>query len=389
MDLQPGNARVVHHARMMVDYTNSSEVADQEDEVPGFDGMDVRTNASNPPGHFVGWTPGKRLLPPQEEMPWRVDADTDLVAQLHLRLTGAEERIQGRVGFYFADGPPTEHPAVLIISSMEIDIPPGESDYRVSNSFTLPVRVEVLSVYPHAHYLGKEMRVTATRPDGREIELLHIPDWDFDWQDEYRLVDPVRLPAGTVLLKEFSYDNSAANPDNPNNPPRRVVFGSNSSDEMGDLVLQVLPRSPEDRERLLQAQAWQHDAEDMAYMARRTLSAAETALSEGRLEEAVAGFQETLQYRSDNVRALSGLATAFAEQGDGASAGFIAERAVTVSGGRDARALAALAHARHAQGDDAEARTTAQEALRMAREAGDEELAALLEERIARYGGGV
>ena len=390
VDLRPGNARVVHHARMMVDYTSSSRRADEEDATPGFDGMDVRTEASNPEGHFVGWTPGKRLLPSQDGMAWRVDSSTDLVAQLHLRLTGEPEIVRGQVGFYFAESAPTEHPAILIISSMDIDIPPGETDYRISNSFTLPVPVEVLSIYPHAHYLGKEMIVTALRPDGRQITLLHIPDWDFDWQDEYRLVDPIRLPAGTTILKEFSYDNSAMNPDNPFSPPQRVVFGSNSTDEMGDLVLQVLPESEGDRAALLAAQAWQHDAEDMGYMAIRAVRAGEAALAEGRAGEAVPHFQEALQYRSDNVEALVGLATAFAEQGDGASASFIADQAVALTDGQDGAALAARAHAWFALGNQRRALDAVGEAMRLARQQGDTRLVALLEARREEYerGGG-
>jgi len=390
VDFQPGDPRVVHHARMMVDYTSSSMLADLESPGPGFDGMDVQTDASNPAGHFVGWTPGKFLLEPPEGMAWRVDPDTDLVPQLHLRTTGLEETVRGRIGLYFAEGPPTLHPAVLIISSFMIDIPPGESDYQVSNSFTLPVPVEVLSVYPHAHYLGKEMTVTAIRPNGRETELLHIPDWDFDWQDEYRFREPVRLPAGTVLVMEYSYDNSSDNPDNPYDPPRRVVYGSNSTDEMADLILQVLPRSEAERDELLQAQAWAHDSEDMAYMSQMERTRGEAALTEGRTEDAIGHFQESLQYRSDDPRVLAGLARAFVENGDVSSAGFIAERAMQLSGGRGARVLDARAAVHAALGEMEAAVDLAREAAERAEEQGEPELAREIRERLQRYreGGG-
>lgn len=388
VDLRPGDTRAIHHARMMVDYTRSSRVMDRQDEAPGFDGMEVRTKAGNPDGQFVGWTPGKGMLPPMEGMAWRVDPETDVVAQLHLRTTGREETVKAQLGFYFADRPPTRHPAVLIISSFMIDIPPGDPDYRVSNSFTLPVPVDVLSIYPHAHYLGKEMTVTAVRPDGREVELIHIPDWDPDWQDEYRFRDPVHLPAGTVIVKEFSFDNSSANPDNPFDPPRRVVYGSNATDEMADLILQVLPRNEEERTELLQAQAWQHDAEDMAYMATMELRQAEEALAEGRATDAVAHFQESLQYRSDNVPALAGLARAFVASGDAGSGRFIADRAVQVSGGRSPVALEALAAVHAAQGEMDRAVEVARTALDLARQQKDTLLADSLAVRIERYRAG-
>lgn len=388
VDLRPGDTRAVHHARMMVDYTSSSREEDRLEEGPGFDGMEVRTQAGNPDGHFVGWTPGKGILPPMEGMAWRVDPETDIVAQLHLKTTGREETVRGELGLYFADGPPTRHPAVIIISSFLIDIPPGDPDWRISNSFTLPVPVDVLSVYPHAHYLGKEMKVTAVRPDGREVELIHIPDWDPDWQDEYRFRKPVRLPAGTVIVKEFSFDNSADNPDNPFDPPQRVVYGSAATDEMADVILQVLPRNREERARLLEAQAWQHDAEDMAYMATMELRRGQAALGRGDPEGAIPHFQESLQYRSDNVEALAGLARAFVLSGDATSAGFIADRAMQLSGGRSALALDALAAVRAASGDGEGAVEAARRALALARDRGEGVLADSLEVRIRRYGGG-
>ena len=82
--------------------------------------------------------------------------------------------------------------------------------------------VDLLSVYPHAHYLGKEMRVTATLPDGAVKSLLHIKQWNFHWQQDYRYVTPIPLPRGTTLTMRYTFDNSAANRDNPSHPPVRV-----------------------------------------------------------------------------------------------------------------------------------------------------------------------
>ena len=125
--------------------------------------------------------------------------------------------------------------------------------YAIRDAFTVPVDVDVLAVYPHAHYLGKEMRVTATLPGGEERWLLRIDDWDFNWQGMYRYVEPVRLPAGTRLSMHFTYDNSADNPRNPHLPPRRVVAGNRSEDEMGNLALQVVPVRAADLTRLREA----------------------------------------------------------------------------------------------------------------------------------------
>ena len=98
------------------------------------------------------------------------------------------------------------------------------------------------AVYPHAHYLATEMEGRATLPDGTERWLIRIDDWDFNWQDVYRVREPYVLPAGTTPPMRFTYDNSAGNPRNPSDPPRRVRAGNRSSDEMAHLQLQVRPR---------------------------------------------------------------------------------------------------------------------------------------------------
>ena len=106
----------------------------------------------------------------------------------------------------------------------------------------LPVAVEVLGVYPHAHYLGHRMEAWAALPDGRREDLILIKDWDIDRQSVYRLAKPLELPAGTTLHMRYEYDNSAANVRNPHTPPVRVQAGNRSEDEMAHFWLQVLPQ---------------------------------------------------------------------------------------------------------------------------------------------------
>jgi Tfp pilus assembly protein PilF len=139
------------------------------------------------------------------------------------------------------------------LGSKAIDIPAGDTAYAITDTYVLPVDADVLSVYPHAHYLGKEMQAYATLPDGSTRWLLSIKRWDFHWQQEYRYLKPIALPRGTTLTMKYTYDNSADNHHNPHKPPVPVVYGPNSSDEMGDLWVQVLPRSPADAATLVRA----------------------------------------------------------------------------------------------------------------------------------------
>jgi len=245
LDLRPGNAAIVHHAIIKTDPTRASRQLDLRDDEPGFPGMEMG-HAESPDGHLVVWAPGTRPYAGREDIAWRLEPGTDLVLQLHMVPSGKDERIQPSIAFYFARRPPTRQAVGLMLRSEELDIPAGDANYRVSDTLRLPAVVEVLGLFPHAHYLGKEMFVRALLPDGTSRTLLHIPDWDFNWQDMYRFAEPVVLPAGSTLEMDYRFDNSAENIRNPNYPPRRVVGGNRSEDEMATLGVQVVPRDPAD-----------------------------------------------------------------------------------------------------------------------------------------------
>jgi dipeptidyl aminopeptidase/acylaminoacyl peptidase len=114
-----------------------------------------------------------------------------------------------------------------------IDIAPGTKDYTIRDSFTMPADAKVYQTGAHAHYLARQMNAVATLPDGSTRSLLSIKDWDFNWQDSYIYKEPFTLPKGTRIDVTITYDNTAENPRNPINPPRRAVFGEQSFDEMG------------------------------------------------------------------------------------------------------------------------------------------------------------
>jgi tetratricopeptide (TPR) repeat protein len=137
------------------------------------------------------------------------------------------------------------------LGKQDIDIAAGAADHRIEDTYRLPTDARLLAIQPHAHFRAREVTAAATLPDGREQPLIHIADWDFDWQDQYRYAAPLLLPAGTVLRMTIRYDNSAGNPRNPDFPPRRVRWGQDSSDEMGDVWFQLVAATPEDRQRLV------------------------------------------------------------------------------------------------------------------------------------------
>jgi Flp pilus assembly protein TadD len=244
----------VHHATLGIDRTRTSLLLDEADPEPGYEGM-FADGAHSPESHALGWTPG--MVPAMEpaDMAWRLEGGSDLVIQLHMMPEHLHEpaAVRPSVGLFFTDTPPTRFPMDFKLGSKAIDIPAGQADYTTEDVYRLPVDADVLSVYPHAHYLGKDMKAFATLPDGTKTWLLWIKDWNFNWQDQYRYERPVFLPKGTVVTMQYTYDNSAANPRNPAHPPVHVTYGPQSSDEMGDLWLRLLPHSRGDAAILARA----------------------------------------------------------------------------------------------------------------------------------------
>ena len=293
VELRPGNSRIAHHGLIKIDRTSTSRRHDALDPGPGYEGMRM-LGAQDPDGQFIVWTPGTAPDIEPEDMAWRLERGTDLVLQLHMQPTGKPESIQPTIGLYFTDQPPTRTATVLQLYSSEIDVPPGVKNYTVEDAFVLPVEVEVLGIFPHAHYIGKEMKAYAELPEGGRRWLLHIKDWDFNWQDDFRYVQPVQLPAGAKLVMHYTYDNSADNPRNPSSPPKRVVAGDKSTDEMGSLTLRLLTKDDQDR--------WKLDESMARVQLRRSLGrdadahyALATALqSQGRFDEAVNHYRSAL-----------------------------------------------------------------------------------------------
>jgi Flp pilus assembly protein TadD len=319
IELRPGNTRVVHHANVVLDRTRALRKRESEDGRPGFAGMDVITEAAagdfDPDSHFLFWKPGTVLHPEPADMSWRLDPGTDLILNLHLQPSGKPETIQAELGLYFAQGPPTRFPMLIQLEhDGAIDIPPGDQRFAITDSLTLPVDVDVLAIYPHAHYVGKRIEAWATLPDGTHRRLIRIPDWDINWQAVYDYRRPIALPKGSQIAMRVTYDNSAANPRNPNHPPKRIRTGNRSEDEMGHLWLQVLPRKSGDRLALQEAVMRRRlEKYPGDFLAQYNLGA--LLQSKGQLAEAISAYQGALRTDSARATAHNSLGAAFLMQG--------------------------------------------------------------------------
>jgi tetratricopeptide (TPR) repeat protein/mono/diheme cytochrome c family protein len=255
VEVRPGNPRVFHHANVIIDRSGSARRQEKIAGV-GFPGMDLTVEETmfDPDGHFLSWKPGSAPVVEPDGMAWRATPGMDLILNVHLRPTGKPEIVNPEVGLYFTDKPQTEYPMLVQLEDdAAIDIKPGVRDFLISDDFRCPEDLNVLAIYPHAHYLATLMEGYATLPDGTRKWLVRIPDWDLSWQGVFILKKPLFLPKGTVVSMRYHYDNSPSNGRNPNNPPKEVKAGVRSTDEMGHLWLQVLPVGEGDRREILQA----------------------------------------------------------------------------------------------------------------------------------------
>ena len=116
----------------------------------------------------------------------------------------------------------------------------------LAQSVPLPVDVTALTVAPHMHNLGRNVKVTANLPGSQSVPLVRIDDWNFHWQETYEFAKPMRFPKGTVIRSEVKFDNSSANPKNPNEPPKLVRWGTNITDEMMVCIVEVVAQNAEE-----------------------------------------------------------------------------------------------------------------------------------------------
>jgi cytochrome c-type biogenesis protein CcmH/NrfG/mono/diheme cytochrome c family protein len=337
MEIKTGSPRVVHHANLLIDRTASLRRAHPDDWKAGIPGMDLMVDAGDsfdPDSHFLYWKPDSSALVEPADLPWRLDPGNDLVLNLHLKPTGKPETVRARIGLYFTPGPAKRFPILLQLEDdAALKIPPGNADFVVEDQLKLPEDVDVLAVYPHAHYLGKRLEGWAELPNRERRELILIENWDIDRQSIYRYTNPVFLPANSVLHMRYTYDNSAANPHNPNSPPIRVTAGNRSADEMGHLWLQLLPRATggdaDLRAPILRA--WmehriQKDPQDPI----ANFNIASLDMTEGNYRQATDHYRASLKARPNDPRTMTALASVLSKSGDQQSSLSLLRQALTI-----------------------------------------------------------
>ena len=260
VEFRPSTRKAAHHALFAWVAGGSTARLDGADGKPGFGGMGTvgvtpgQANSGGLGGWAVGGTP--KFTPAGLAM--ALPKGSDFLLQMHFHLTGKAETEKAVVGLYFADKAPERNMMAIGLPGLfgfgsGINIAPGDKNFTIQDSFTVPVDVSVASALAHAHYIGREMKATATLPDGSIQPLIWIQDWDFNWQETYTYKNSFVLPKGTRIDAMLRYDNSSENPRNPSSPPKQVLFGEESFDEMGSVGLMVTAVRKEDEAALQKA----------------------------------------------------------------------------------------------------------------------------------------
>jgi mono/diheme cytochrome c family protein len=238
VEFRPGPSGAVHHAIVVQD----SRRAGRRLEKTTGEGYSCGGGFGFAmPGMLTMWTAGTVARADPEGVATLLRRNSDLVVQLHLR-SGKDARMaRPAIGLYFAEKPPARSPMDLSVTSYDVDVPAGERNHKVAGFAYVPLDMDALSIFAHAHYLATGFNVNVTLPTGEVKPLLLIRHWNFDWQENYWFASPLRLPAGARIDMEVTYDNSENNPRNPNSPPRRVTWGFLTTDEMCEVHVRGVP----------------------------------------------------------------------------------------------------------------------------------------------------
>jgi peroxiredoxin len=245
IEVRPGNGRVVHHAIMFYDSQGRARKLEQqerarpkkpteEDRGPGYSmsmGLGFLPGFL-PQGGLGGWAPGMIPRHLAEGVGFYLPKGSDVVLQLHYHRNGRVESDRTSVGLYFAKKAEARRMQGLAIPGQFVTIPAGVERYRVNGSIWVRQDCRLHTIMPHMHLLGREIKVTMIPPDAPPRTLIAVKDWDFNWQEMYFFREAIPVKAGTRFDVEGIYDNSAKNPSNPNRPPKSVLVGEATNNEM-------------------------------------------------------------------------------------------------------------------------------------------------------------
>ena len=254
VEFRPGNNRAVHHALIAYETNGQATAKDAATEGYGYESFgDFGVTIQ---GNFTGYTPGIQTVLYPKGIGTTLPAGADLLIQVHYAPLPTDETDRSSVNIFYkkADDPIDRELQRGPITPFDLDggflsfsIPPNEvKTFHGTREITEDL--SLVSIYPHCHYLGKDWEIFAVTPALDTINIIRIEEWDFNWQGSYTFERMKKVPAGSVMHINASYDNTTDNPFNPNNPPQIVRWGEGTTDEMYLVGMTFVPYQPGDED---------------------------------------------------------------------------------------------------------------------------------------------
>lgn len=247
VELRPGNAKIVHHALMSQDNTGAARAMDAADPGYGYDGFGGFGIDAALANMFPGYVPGQKPIPFPEGLGQILPAGSDLLMQVHYGPSPVPTRDSSSINIFFKKEPVERQVQNFIflpffpLLQNDVFIMPANTVKTFHCQYTLPIKVSLFAIWPHAHLLNQSYEVYAVNAGGDTTNLIRIPEWDFNWQGSYNFKKYMVLEAGTTIHAYATYDNTSNNPNNPNSPPAFVTWGERTTDEMLFLPLNFVP----------------------------------------------------------------------------------------------------------------------------------------------------
>jgi len=241
IEFRAGNRSVVHHALIVSEHVGAGQALDAASPgygFPAFGGFGIPQNQID--DFHTAWAPGAVPDFYPQSTGQVLQANSDLLLQIHYAPSPIAATDSSYVNVFFADQAIQREVFNYEYAYTNLFLP-AQQVTTVKRFFTVPQNYSLIGVLPHAHLIGTRWEMYYRTPQGDTVPVIKIPDWDFNWQGIYKPEFMLKVPAGSVFYAECTYDNTANNPFNPNNPPLPVAWGENTSDEMFYFILQLLP----------------------------------------------------------------------------------------------------------------------------------------------------
>jgi hypothetical protein len=249
VEFRPGNGAAVHHALIYVDTTGKGQIKDAADPGYGYEGIGIAGSIGFTAPSIGGWAPGNLAVMMPQGIAQKIYANSDILLEMHFAPSASPLSDQSLINIFYSDVP---DPRIVKAGSVdELDISngwlsiPANTVKTFYSDKSINTPISLLTVTPHMHLLGQTMKAFAVTADNDTIEIIDC-NYDFHWQNEYMFQKLLPIPAGSKIYMTTVYDNTANNPDNPNNPPQDVSWGIQTTDEMQILFYSYLDYEPGD-----------------------------------------------------------------------------------------------------------------------------------------------